>query len=154
MKKYIHKTVYWVVCILSSILLWSCGKDYANEKLAGPYKITKAEIAYYNNFSSTPDSVKTFENDTLGYFNLYNGTPAKIYIVVRYASTIFVTDYTATYYMHEKNNEILVVESSKALISYAKFTIDKPFKRKQQWSIIRTDYSGTEIMETIYVERI
>jgi hypothetical protein len=154
MKNKFIKTFTAIIICSVFFLLFSCGKDQYLEKRSGPWKITNVEIAFYKNYSSTPDSVVTYSSDTTGYFNFYNGTPANVYVVIRYPSRFLIKDYEATYEVHEQNRSILVISN---LVGSnwvdRKFTVTDYNKRKQEWTIMSDDFAGNVVRETISVEK-
>ena len=158
MKKNMKNTLYQIVLLSTLVfMMWflnSCGKDAYLEKRSGPWKVTKAEIAYYNSYKSEPDSVKTFESDTLGYFNFYHGTPSNVYVLINYPSAFLIKDYDATYEVHEENYDILVISNLVgANWVERRFAVDHPKRKKQQWTIVSDNHAGNAVRETIFVEK-
>jgi len=147
-----RKTII-ILSLLIVVRLSSCGKDYYLEKRTGPYKITNVEIAYYNNHLVIADSSKVYEDDNLGYFNFYHGNPSKIYVVINYPSSILYTDYVnSTYEVHEENYELLTIYNGSSS-NARKFTVSGYNRKKQEWTIIKNDYNGKLVRETITVEK-
>jgi len=138
-----------------ALLMTACNnKDTYLEKRSGPWKITKVEISFYHNFSTSPDSVATFDSDTLGYFNFYHGTPASVYTLINYPSHFLIKDYDATYEVHEYDHEILVISNlvgSNWVDTH--FTVTDSNKKKQSWLAVSDDLNGNLIYERIYVEK-
>jgi len=137
------------------LIMSSCkNNDTYLEMRAGPWKVTKAEIRFYHNFSSSPDSVATFGSDTLGYFNFYFGNPASVYTLINYPSRFLIKDYDATYEVHDYNREILMISNlvgSNWVDTH--FTVTGYNKKKQSWLAISDDYNGNVISENIWVEK-
>jgi len=148
------KTFIAIVIASSLFLIFSCGKDQYLEKRSGPWKITNVEIAFYKNFSSSPDSIVTYSSDTIGYFNFYHGSPSNVYVVIRYPSRFLIKDYEATYEVHEQNRSILVISN---LVGSnwveRRFAVTDYNKRKQEWTIMSDDFAGNVVRETISVEK-
>lgn len=139
---------------LTILMLSSCGKEQYLEKRAGPWKVTKVEMAFYKNHSSEVDSLVTFESDTLGYFNFYHGSPSSVYILINYPSAFLAKDYNGRYEVHEENQEILAISN---LVGSnwveRRFAVDHPKRNKQQWTIVSDNFAGNALRETIFVEK-
>lgn len=154
MKNTLYQILLFIALVCMMWFLNSCGKESYLEKRAGPWKVNKAEIAYYNSYKSEPDSVKNFESDTLGYFNFYHGSPSNVYVLINYPSAFLVRDFNATYEVHEENYDILVISN---LVGASwierRFAVDHPKRKKQQWTIVSDNHAGSAVRETIFVEK-
>ena len=154
MKNISYKIALLSIFIGSTLLFFSCGKDYYIEKRSGPWKVTDVEIAYYHNHSNSPDSTKNYSSDTLGYFNFYHGTPSYVYVLINYPSAFLIKDYSARYEVHEENHDILVISK---LVGTKwvdrRIAVSNPNSSKQEWTIISDDFSGNAVRETINVEK-
>ena len=138
-----------LLSFLVVLILTSCGSkdsDKYLEKRAGPWKVTKVEQDWYSANSTSPDSVKTYESDTLGYFNFYHSDPKYVYIVINYPSLYLIPDWDAYYELHPNNREILIISNwhGANLYDYV-FTVTDPNKNKQKWSITSSD-GGTGLV--------
>jgi hypothetical protein len=154
MKNTYNKIALFTILSVSMLCFFSCGKEQYLEKRSGPWKITNVDIAYYKNYSNTPDSLVNFSSDTLGYFNFYHGSPSSVYVLINYPSVFLIKDYSARYEVHEENHDILVIKN---LVGpkwvERRFTVSSPNSSAQEWTIINDNLSGYAVRETITVEK-
>lgn len=150
------KTIITIVCIIWTLLFCNSCKDedFINEQRAGYYKITKVEYLYFSDSLPTPDSVKTYENDTLGFFNFYNSSPQILYSYIQFPSKNIYSTYENRWKVHEDDPHILVISQlfNNTWRNY-KYYVDNPTKKKQTWTIAEDFYNGTVIIEKISVTK-
>ena len=137
------------------LFLSSCGKDNYIEKRSGPWKITKVEQAwYYTGEATSPDSLVTYENDTLGYFNFYHTDFGLLYILIKYPSAMLWKDYDARYEVHPNNHEMLLIQNWQGVNQVdVLFAVNDPNKNKQQLTAIKGWGTGGIFRESIFVEK-
>ena len=153
-KSHINISLLAAVALITLIMA-SCGKENYLEFRSGPWSVEKVEQAWYSTTDTTAaDSVRTFESDTLGYFNFYHSyLYGSLYIVINYPSLFLSPDFEANYEVHPNNKEILTIwQANGSSEAYISFTVQGANFRRQKWTAIRQSGDGV-VRETIWVRK-
>lgn len=133
----------------------TCKEEMQYERYSGAWIVQKVEQAWYpDTDSNVPDSVKTFDSDTLGYFNFYHTSLyGTAYILLNFPSLFLVNDFDTDYEIHPSNDEILTFMQIIGINEvYTTYSIKGGKSNRQQWTTFK-GYKNGFVRETIWVKK-